>query len=274
MNTRYPAVAGTFYYADAGNLKEQLDDLFSDAKTESGHGKNLGVVSPHAGYVYSGSTAAKAIGSLRPGKRFVILGPNHTGLGAEFSIMSKGRWRTPLGDCEIDSKLAEELKKCGILEEDEMAHEQEHSIEVQLPFLQHVLKSFKFVPITMMCAGYSDDSLERCEVLGSQIARVIRADPEVRVIASSDFSHYIPADEARDKDNKATERIRKLDPKGFFETLREINASVCGYVPITVLLFTARSLGLKNIEVIDYTTSGDKTGDNSSVVAYSAIGFR
>ncbi len=268
METRYPAVAGMFYFGDPGNLKKHLDKLFSGTKP----GNYLGVVSPHAGYEYSGKTAALAIGSLKPGKKFIILGPNHTGFGGEFSMMSKGKWKTPLGDCEIDSNLAKELKSCKVLEDDAFAHEREHSIEVQLPFLQHIFKKFQFVPITIMGMGYSEDFLKRCEALGKTIAKVMK-DKEIRVIASSDFSHYVSAEEAKEKDNKAMEKIKKLDTAGFFETLRETNASVCGYAPIVVLLFTARELGLKKVDMIDYTTSGDKTGDMSSVVTYSAIGF-
>lgn len=269
METRYPAVAGMFYFGDSGNLKKQLDKLFSDSKP----GNYTCVVSPHAGYEYSGRTAALAIGSLKPGKKFIILGPNHTGMGSEFSVMSRGKWITPLGDCSIDSSLANELKSCKILEEDTFAHEREHSIEVQLPFLQHKFPRFQFVPITIMGMGYSDEFLKRCEVLGKAIAKAMKADPDIRMIASSDFSHYLPAESAKEKDEKATERIKKLDPGGFFETLRETDASVCGYAPIAVLLFTARELGLKKVNIIDYTTSGEKTGDMRSVVSYSAIGF-
>jgi AmmeMemoRadiSam system protein B len=268
MSIRHPAVAGMFYSADPGALKRELDSLFSGVKP----GDNLCAVSPHAGYAYSGRTAAMAIGSLRPGKRFIILGPNHTGLGTEFSVMARGKWRTPLGDCVIDSKLAKELKSCGMLGEDRFAHEREHSIEVQLPFLQRRFPGFAFVPVCIMAMGYSQEFLERCVALGKAVAGIMEKGPDVRLIASSDFSHYLPADVAREKDGMAMRMIRKRDPGGFFSTLREIDASVCGYAPIAVLLAAARELGLK-AEEICYSTSGDVTGDTSSVVAYSAIGF-
>ncbi len=270
MDVRYPAVAGMFYYGDADNLRKQLDGLFSGVR---GPGNNLCVISPHAGYEYSGRTAAKAIGSLRPGRRFVIIGPNHTGMGAGFSIMRRGDWRTPLGDCGIDSGLAGELmESCGFLEEDGFAHEREHSIEVQLPFLQHLIRNFTFVPITIMGEGYSGDFLEKCKTLGNALAKVMKANHDVRLVASSDFSHYVPAEAAREKDGRAIEMIRKLDPAGFFRVLKETDASVCGYAPIAVLLFAARGLGLGAC-VIEYTDSGETTGDPSSVVAYAAIGF-
>ena len=269
MEVRYPAVAGMFYNGDPGSLRKHLDRLFS------GTGKDdyLCVISPHAGYEYSGKTAAFAINSMRPGKRFIILGPNHTGFGSEFSVMSSGKWRTPLGDCVIDSGLAGELMKCKVLDEDLYAHEREHSIEVQLPFLQHRFKRFTFVPITIMGMGYSDEFLHRCEILGKAIAKAIKSDPDVRAIASSDFSHYISAESAKRKDEKATEKIMELDADGFFGTLRDTDASVCGYAPIAVLLSAAKSLGLNRVKLIDYTTSGDRTGDKRSVVSYSAIGF-
>lgn len=269
METRYPAVAGMFYYSDPVSLGRHLENLFSGTRKDD----YLCVVSPHAGYEYSGKTAASAINSMRPGKRFIILGPNHTGFGSEFSVMSRGSWRTPLGDCRIDPKLAGELMKCRILEEDLYAHEREHSIEVQLPFLQHRFKRFTFVPITIMGMGYSDEFLRRCEILGNAIAKAIKSGPDVRVIASSDFSHYVSAKSAKEKDEKAMKSIMELDAGGFFRTLRDIDASVCGYAPIAVLLTAAKSLGLERVKLIDYTTSGERTGDTRSVVSYSAIGF-
>lgn len=269
MDIRYPAVAGTFYPDDPESLYEQVEDLFSITKK----GNYFCVVSPHAGYDYSGKTAAYAINSLKTGKRFIILGPNHTGMGAEFSIMSNGKWRTPLGYVDIDQKLARELMHCECLEEDTFAHNREHSIEVQLPFLQYRFDRFKFVPIAIMGMGYSDEFLDKCESLGKQIAMIMKADENVRVIASSDFSHYLPADVAKKKDEKAIYRIEKLNPDKFFETLREIDASVCGYAPIAILLTVAKKLRLKPT-VINHTTSGDKTGDTRSVVSYYAIGFK
>lgn len=269
METRYPAVAGMFYQGDAWQLKKQVEELFSGVKPAD----NVCVVSPHAGYEYSGKTAARAIGSLKPAKRFIILGPNHTGMGAEFSIMTKGKWRTPLGDCDIDSALSKQLMECELLEDDFYAHEREHSIEVQLPLLQNRFPHSKFVPVTIMGTRYSDELLKECEELAKVIVKIMKND-DVRLIASSDFSHFIPAEDAKKKDEMAIEKMRNLDPEGFFEILDKTNASVCGYAPITVLLFVAKGLGLRDSRVMGYTTSGEKTGDMDSVVAYSAIGFK
>jgi hypothetical protein len=265
---RRPVVAGMFYPFGKDPLEKMLSELFKETKK----GDFSCVVSPHAGYEYSGKTAAHAIQSLRPAKTFVILGPNHNLTGSEFSIMGSGEWGTPLGKIKIDSDLAGLLKKCELLSEDPMAHVNEHSIEVQLPFLRHRFKDPEFVPVSMANMDYSEEFLEKCEALGKHIARAIKNKP-IGVIASSDFSHYLPAEIAKEKDEKAIEKIRKLDPKGFFRTLESIDASVCGYGPIAVLIYIAKELGLK-AKVINHTNSGDSTGDYSSVVSYYAIGFK
>ncbi|NIO21430.1 MAG: AmmeMemoRadiSam system protein B [Candidatus Aenigmarchaeota archaeon] len=263
---RRPVVAGMFYPLQKDNLSQQLSKLFEGV----GKGEFLCVVSPHAGYEYSGRTAAYAINSLRPAKSFVLLGPNHNLIGSEFSIMCSGEWETPLGRIGIDLDLAKELKRCEILREDDLAHTHEHSIEVQIPFLQYRFRSFKIVPISISNVGYSEDFLRKCETLGKYIAKTIE---NTGVIASSDFSHYLPKDVAKERDEKAIERIKNLDTKGFLKTLESIDASVCGYGPITVLMYIAKELGLK-AKVINHTDSGDTTGDNSAVVAYYAIGFK
>lgn len=265
---RRPVVAGMFYPLHRDNINEQLSNLFKGIERNG----FVCVVSPHAGYEYSGKTAAYAINSLKPSKSFIVLGPNHNMMGSEFSIMGSGEWETPLGKVSIDSELAKEIKKCEVIREDEFAHMQEHSIEVQLPFLQYRFKGFRFVPISISNIGYSEDFLKRCESLGKHIAKTIKR-KEVNVIASSDFSHYLPKEVAKEKDKKAIEKIQELDPEGFFRILEEIDASVCGYGPIAVLIYIAKELGLK-AKVINHTDSGESTGDTSSVVSYYAIGFK
>lgn len=266
---RRPVVAGMFYPFGRDSLERTLSKLFEGVKK----GDFACVVSPHAGYEYSGKTAAHAISSLRPARSFVILGPNHNMMGSEFSVAGANEWETPTGRIGVDLGLAKEIKKCSVIREDELAHVHEHSIEVQLPFLQHRFKSFAFVPISIANLDYADEFLRRCETLGKHIAKTIKG-KKIDVIASSDFSHYLPAKLAKEKDQKAIEKIQKLDPKGFFRTLEEIDASVCGYGPIAVLMYTARELGLKRAEVINQTNSGETTGDYSAVVSYYAIGFR
>ncbi len=266
---RNPVVAGMFYYADSDILREHLDELFSSARTID---NCVGVISPHAGYEYSGRTAAKAISSLKQAETFVILGPNHTLMGPEFSIMGYGVWKTPLGECKINEDIAKLLKRNKILEEDTLAHEQEHSIEVQLPFLQYRFKNFKFVPISVANTTYSDTFLEHCESVGETIAEISK-EHDISIIASSDFSHYIPFETAKKHDMEAIECIEKLDVKGFFRTLQKNNASVCGFGPIAILMSAMKKLGKKG-KLIEYTSSGEATHDYNSVVAYAAIGFK
>jgi MEMO1 family protein len=270
-SVREPAVAGMFYDRDREGLDETISNLLRGIPEGP---KYNSVISPHAGYPYSGRTAARALSSLIPSKRFIIMGPNHTGLGSPFSMMSSGSWKTPLGQAKIDAPLSKALEKCGLLEDDELAHSKEHSIEVQLPFLQKLFGSISFVTISIMGFGYNSALLSSCEELGSCLAKLIQANPDVRVIASSDFSHYISASSAQEKDKKAIDMIRDLDAEGFFRVLHETRASVCGYAPIAILMIVARKLGWKRAEVLDYTNSGEATGDHSQVVSYAAIGFR
>lgn len=266
MAVRYPAVAGTFYPGDKPALLHLLEHLFGEIKKIEQD--CLGVVSPHAGYEFSGRTAARAIASLKDAGTFVILGPNHH-LGPEpkpFAV-SLQDWETPLGKAPINRELAINLD----LEAGEDAHMQEHSIEVQLPFLQYRFKAFDFVPISVMNQDYSKGFLGQCRKLGKAIAKEIKGKP-MGVIASSDFSHYLPRKIALEKDEKAMKHILALDTPGLFKTLDRIDASVCGFGPIAVLMETARALKLKPRK-IHHSTSADAIGETNAVVAYNAIGF-
>lgn len=264
---RKPVAAGTFYPSDPGELEKMMRGLFSGA----GKGDNLGAVSPHAGYPYSGKGSAFAIGSLKKAGKFIILGPNHTGMGMPFSLMLED-WETPLGRASIDSPLANKLlSKCDFLSEDSLAHMQEHSIEVQIPFLQHRFKKFSMVPVCIMNTDYSGEFLRKCGGLGRAIAGLMEGDG-IRVIASSDFSHYVPLEEAERIDGMALEKILGLDLPGFFRVLKENQASICGFGPIAVLMAASKALGLKG-KLLHSSNSGEATGDFSSVVTYRAIGF-
>ena len=268
---RKAVVAGMFYNRNPHQLQKEIEQLFSGVKPrKAGKGFRM-VVSPHAGYLYSGRTAAHAIGSLEEAKSYIVLGPNHSGFGPTFSVMSSGSWSTPLGSCRIDPGLAEKVKKCNMLTEDRDAHSHEHSIEVQLPFLQCRFKDFSFVPICIMNFGHSDDFLKDCMELGKAVARIVKVG-DVGVVASSDFSHYLPLEVADKKDGAAMSRILKLDLPGFFRTLKEENASICGFGPIAVAMAAAKELGLRP-ELINKSSSGDETKDYGSVVTYYAIGF-
>lgn len=266
--TRYPAAAGMFYENGSKELAEHVEKLFSGLS----EGDCRIVVSPHAGYVYSGRTAAHAISSLRPAKKFIILGPNHTGLGMEFSVMSSGKWMMPIGSFKIDSSIAKRLDALDFVYDDMRAHEREHSIEVQLPFIHHRFRDFTFVPLCIMNTTYSGGFLQQCRELGRKISTIMKNDSDVALIASSDFSHYLPQKIADEKDGAAIDKIEAMNIRGFFRTLEEQDASVCGFGPIATAMEAADLLGLKP-KVLHKSSSGDATGDYSQVVSYYAIGF-
>lgn len=264
---RRPVVAGKFYSASKKSLEQEVRGLLGDA----GKGTDaIGAVSPHAGYPYSGPVAGKVIGAMRPKSCYVILGPNHTGMGARFALDSSDSWQTPLGEVPIDKVLAASiLKNSRHIREDHDAHAGEHSIEVQLPFLQCLDAAFSFVPIAVSC-----DDVATCASIGREIALAIRSsgrDGKVTVIASSDMTHYEPHEKAREKDAHAIEAILALDEIELDKRVRTRNISMCGYAPVCMMLACTKALGARFAKLIDYRTSGDALGDYSSVVGYAGI---
>lgn len=278
MGIRSPHVAGTFYAGSRERLREQIKWCFCH---ELGPGKipeierakpvagPVALVLPHAGYRYSGPVAAHGFDRLaRQGRPevAVIIGTNHTGLGGRVSIGVAGAWETPLGRMEIDSPLAEMiLEQSSVVEAREEAFAKEHSVEVQLPFLQYLFGELEFVPLVCL-----DQRPETSRELGRAIAEAAQ-DRSVALIASSDFSHYEPQDEAERKDHAAIEQVLKLDLKGFYEVIRREGASICGYGPIAAVVEAARILKLQGAELLKYATSGEITGDRSAVVGYASI---
>ncbi len=265
MTVRMPSVAGQFYQASKPALEKELSRLL-DKKAQ--REDCLGAVSPHAGYIYSGMVAGGVLSRINFKDSFVILGPNHTGIGRPFAIMKSGSWQTPMGNIEIDADLAAHiLKDSTYIEEDLSAHTHEHSIEVQLPFLQFIKRDFKFVPIIISSA-----SLETFKKIGSQLAASIkRSTKEVVMIASSDMTHYEPHDLAKEKDKKAIDAILKLDEDKLMEEIKAHDITMCGFAPTIVMLSALKELGAKRAELVDYKTSGDTSGDYSSVVGYAGI---
>lgn len=262
---RKPSVAGQFYPASGSMLEKQLSALV-DKKAKKID--CLGVVSPHAGYIYSGPVAGKVLSRIKFKDSFIIMGPNHTGYGKPFSIMTKGSWQMPQGKVDIDETLANSLLKGSEhLEEDALAHNHEHSIEVQLPFLQYLKKDFKFVPIII-----SHSQLSIYKKLASQLAKSIKdSKKDVVIIASSDMTHYEDRESAEKKDRFAIEAILKLDTDLLMDTILKHDISMCGYAPTIVMLQAAKELGAVKAELVDYKTSGDASGDYSSVVGYAGI---
>jgi AmmeMemoRadiSam system protein B len=274
---RRPVVAGVFYEGNAEALKVQVENCFLHQfgprklpeVNVNGPRKVLGLVCPHAGYVYSGPVAANAFFSLAlDGKPdvVVVLGPNHTGVGSALAVMNEGAWRTPLGDVEVDGEVADDIvKETGILDVDEVAHRHEHSIEVQLPFLQYLYgDKFKFVPICFLM-----QDLESAREVGRALTEAL-VNRNAVVIASSDFTHYEPQASVNRKDLAALKAVEALDEKQFYAVLEAQNVSACGYAPIAALITYAKGLGAEKAELLSHKTSGDITGDTTSVVGYAA----
>jgi AmmeMemoRadiSam system protein B len=262
---RQPAVAGHFYQGSSTALKEQVEGFLVPAARKI---KAKGILSPHAGLVYSGSVAGAVYSSIELPDTFVLIGPNHTGLGAPVSIMTTGPWMTPLGMVTVDEELARTvLSKSRRIQEDTLAHLREHSLEVQLPFLQCLKKEFAIVPIQMM-----DTRLETCGDLGNALAAAItELKREVLIIASSDMSHYVPAKIADKKDHMAIKRILDLDAQGLYYTVRDEDISMCGYGPAVAMLTACKALGATKAELIKYANSGEVSGDYDQVVGYAGI---
>lgn len=268
---RRAAVAGSFYPGSKEQLTKAIEWCFDYNKKKTSKKEFcLGAVVPHAGYPYSGPVAASVYSRIK-GVDFIIFGPNHYGMGSDVSIMTNGQWETPLGTVNINDKLAS-LIKGGYIEDDEKAHSREHSIEVQLPFLQYTQKEFEFVPITIKHYSPEENFLKICEDVGKRVADgITKYKKNVTILASTDFTHYEPHDVAKDKDSKAIDKILDFDPKGLFDVIAEYNISMCGYAGVASMLFAAKKLGAKKAEKILYMTSGDTSGDKSTVVGYGGI---
>lgn len=266
---RQPAVAGRFYPAKPESLTRQLDEyLGATAPSAQASEAGLGCVVPHAGYMYSGHVAGAVYCRLPARASYIILCPNHTGRGAPLAMISKGEWLTPLGTVRVDAPLAQALRQaCHLLLEDTEAHEDEHSLEVQLPFLQRHVGNFTFVPIAIGVGGYST-----LETLGHALAQALKKHSEpALIIASSDMNHYEPDSVTRVKDHKAIDRILALDAAGLYEVLRREDISMCGYGPAIAMLTAAKDLGAQRAELVKYATSADTSGDRSAVVGYAGI---
>lgn len=268
---RPPAVAGRFYPDDPARLREALDSFLElpvDAKKMNGKIAARACMVPHAGYMYSGAVAGEVFRNIEIPSRVILIGPRHYPRGASFAILSEGSWETPLGMAPIDSRLAEKLARaCPSLREDEVAHSAEHSLEVQLPFLQRLLPAFSFVPIVIGSVVY-----EHLEELGHAIADVMRSEREpILLVASSDMNHYESDEVTRVKDRKAIDRILALDPRGLFDTVRKEAISMCGYGAAVAMLTAMRDQAARHAELLRYATSGEVNGDMREVVGYAGI---
>ncbi len=261
---RTPAVAGTFY-AGTERLREQVKILLPEGVRRQ---HVVGAVAPHAGFLYSGRVAGAVYARIEPPATLVILGPNHTGMGAEAAIMTEGTWATPLGEVRIDRALARAMLDASrTLEEDPLAHRDEHSIEVQLPFVQVLMPGAEFVPICLM-----SQDLAVCQEVGRAVAQAVRQVGRAAVIvASTDMSHYVPKEVAERKDRQAIAAIEALDPEGLFAVVRRERISMCGFHPTAAAMVAAKALGAARGHLVQYATSGDVSGDYQQVVGYAGL---
>jgi hypothetical protein len=262
---RKAAVAGQFYPGQEPELRRMVQDYMPSGLAVQ---PAIGILSPHAGYIYSGAIAGATFARVDVPQRVVILGPNHHGLGHPAAVYPDGSWWTPLGETSIDAELAAAIcDQCPELVKDAFAHRLEHSLEVQLPFIQVKAPQATIVPI---CLGALplDDLLS----LGEGLGRVLAAFPgKVLMVASSDMSHYLAGDVAREKDHRALAPLLALDPETLYRTVREERISMCGMMPAVVMLAAARQLGAQKAELVRYGNSGEVTGDQSQVVGYAGV---
>jgi len=278
LKLRRAQVAGSFYSGTKASLTSEIEKCFTHRLgpgrlpmlAKIGERKVVGLVCPHAGYMYSGPVAAKSYFELASDGKpstIVILGPNHTGQGSGVSMMHEGVWETPLGQVEINRDVADAISaQSNIIDLDDRAHIYEHSIEVQLPFLQYVLQSkFDFVPICMMM-----QDLETSTEVGKAVGRALEG-KDALVVASSDMTHYEPADVAKRKDRLAIDAILALDDVKLQQTVESHRITMCGHGPVASTIIASKILNAKSADLLGYSTSGDITGDNSAVVGYLAL---
>ncbi len=280
---REPAVAGMFYEAGADELRAEVEACFLSplgpgrlpTANPGGPRRIAGLVSPHAGLIYSGPTAAHAYYRLAEDglpEVAILLGVNHRGYGAPVAVDVRPAWRTPLGDAEIDVDLARSIVSlCEYAEEDELAHRMEHSLEVQVPFLQYVGRGhIRIAPVLMGIPVWDGAALTIARNLGAAVAEAV-AGRDAVIIASTDFSHYESRESAERKDSQAIRDILRLDERALIETVRAQEISMCGVAPTAAALAACKRLGAKTARQLAYGTSGDVTGDYLQVVGYAAI---
>jgi AmmeMemoRadiSam system protein B len=266
---RLPAVAGQFYPADPRELLSHVRQ-FTKQDSKQDKKKVKACLVPHAGYVYSGQVAGAVLGQIEIPQSILILGVRHFPRGESAAILSDGAWRTPFGDAPIDSQLANALKsKCALLKEDAVAHAQEHSLEVQLPFLQVLRPDFHFVPIALGTIRFED-----LQVIGEAIGELLSdRKEEILLLTTSDLNHYEDETTTRKKDEKAIAKLEAMDPRGLYDTCRTESISMCGLGPAVAMLFALKKLRATLVETVMHTTSAATSGDYRRVVGYVGMTF-
>ncbi len=261
---RKPCVSGQFYPSTSSLLRSEIESLIDKQAQKK---DIIACMLPHAGYMYSGRVAVATASRIKIKEKIILLGPNHTGNGADFGIMTEGIWQTPLGENKIDSVLAKELlKNSKYLQDSIEAHTYEHSLEVELPILQYFRPNFEIVPITFL-----SDNLVAIKEIGAEIAAVLKDRHDVLIVASTDMTHYEPQLNAQKKDQEAIQAILELDEDKLIQRIQRFNITMCGFAPVVAMLKAAKILGAEKGELVKYQTSGDITGDKESVVGYAGI---
>ena len=266
---RLPAVAGRFYPSDPAELTA-LVHRYAKADSQTAPVRVRACLVPHAGYVYSGHVAGAVFARIALPKRILVLGVRHYPRGESAAILSSGAWRTPLGDTPIDEALAGALRKaCPLLREDSVAHSAEHSLEVQLPFLQVLVPGFTFVPVALGTVRFED-----LVSVGEAIARVLEtAKEDVLLLTTSDLNHYEDDSTTRVKDHKAIEQLLARNARGLYGVCRNEDISMCGLGPAVAMLTALNALGVQKSELVKYATSADVSGDRDEVVGYAGMIF-
>jgi AmmeMemoRadiSam system protein B len=261
---RDPAVSGQFYPASKKGLLEELEGMIPDCPNKI---DAIGAVVPHAGYIYSGPVAGEVYARVKPKSTYIILSPNHTGYGARFASWAEP-WRTPLGVVGVDKDLlASIMQNTDLITEDPSAHVFEHSIEVQLPFIQETSPAALIVPLTVQHGTLS----EYQDIADAIVSAVKQTGREAMIIASSDMTHYESRRNAKEKDQKAIQAILDLDAEGLLDVVERNNISMCGYIPAAIMLMCANKMNAKKSELVKYSDSGDVTGDTTQVVGYAGM---
>ena len=265
---RLPAVSGRFYPSDPLELTA-LVRKYAAIAPDLAPARVSACLVPHAGYVYSGQVTGAVLVRIALPKKIIILGVRHHPRGEALATLSSGAWRTPLGDAAIDEPLALALREaCPLLREDSVAHSAEHSLEVQLPFLQILVPDFRFVPIALGTVQF-----EKLVSAGEALAQVLAQREDVLLLTTSDLNHYEDDATTRVKDRKAIDQLLALDPRGLYDTCRNEKISMCGLGPAVAMLTALNALGVRRADLVKYATSADVSGDRTAVVGYAGMTF-
>jgi len=262
---REPVYAGSWYPGNPDDMRKMLDGFMAEAPVDPG--RAVGIIAPHAGWLYSGKVAGAVYGCVEFPSEVIVLSPNHTGMGSEKAVWPVGEWKIPGGSLSVDMELADLVREEAGLDSDTFAHAREHSLEIQLPFIAHRNPAASIVPVTL---GRID--WPQIERIGRGIARAVnRHGRDVMLVASTDMSHHVPAERAEKLDRMAIEKMEAFDPKGLWQTVRKHGITMCGVIPTAVAMVAARDLGATGVKLVRYAHSGHVTGDVREVVGYAGL---